>query len=121
MVAAATSDATGRFDLSGLDPGQSYRVALPASNFGQGFAGVSWLGSSFITGVIITAYVWIWAGFAMVMIASGLSAIDRAVLEAARVDGANEWQVFARITAPRRSDGPRSGRSRLTGFRRAAS
>ncbi len=100
VVAAATSDATGRFELSGLDPGSSYRVALPASNFGQGFQGVSWLGTSFITGVIISAYVWIWAGFAMVMIASGLAALDRAVLEAARVDGANEWQVFARITAP---------------------
>ncbi len=100
VVAASSTDATGRFELAGLDPGTSYRVSLPASNFGQGFQGVSWLGTSFITGVIITAYVWIWAGFAMVMIASGLAAIDRSVLEAARVDGANEWQVFARVTAP---------------------
>jgi len=44
--------------------------------------------------------VWIWAGFAMVMIASGLSAMDRSLQEAARVDGASEWQVFTRITAP---------------------
>jgi alpha-glucoside transport system permease protein len=100
VAGAATTDGSGRFDLTGLDPGQDYRVALPASNFGQGFQGVSWLGSSFITAVIITAYVWIWAGFAMVMIASGLSAVDRAVLEAARVDGANEFQVFTRVTAP---------------------
>nr|WP_300142198.1 ABC transporter permease subunit [Propionicimonas sp.] len=100
VAAAATTDASGRFGLSGLDPGAAYRVALPASNFGEGFQGVSWLGSSFITGVIICAYVWIWAGFAMVMIASGLSAVDRSVLEAARVDGANEWQVFTRVTAP---------------------
>jgi alpha-glucoside transport system permease protein len=34
------------------------------------------------------------------MIASGLSAIDRSLLEAARMDGANEWKVFSRITAP---------------------
>ncbi|HEY0119302.1 MAG TPA: ABC transporter permease subunit [Cellulomonas sp.] len=100
VVAAATTDTAGRFTISGLDPGASYHVTLPASNFGQGFQGVSWLGSSFITAVIICAYVWIWAGFAMVMIASGLSAIDRSVLEAARVDGANEWQVFRRVTAP---------------------
>jgi alpha-glucoside transport system permease protein len=26
--------------------------------------------------------------------------VDRSCLEAARVDGANEWQVFTRITAP---------------------
>ena len=100
VAAAATTSDTGQFTLTGLDQGAGYRVALPASNFGQGFQGVSWLGTSFITAVIICAYVWIWAGFAMVMIASGLSAVDRSVLEAARVDGANEWQVFTRVTAP---------------------
>ena len=36
----------------------------------------------------------------MIMIASGLSAIDRSLQEAARTDGATEWQVFSRITAP---------------------
>jgi alpha-glucoside transport system permease protein len=50
--------------------------------------------------VTILAYVWIWAGFAMVLIASGLSAVDRSLLEAARTDGANEWQVFRKITVP---------------------
>ena len=46
------------------------------------------------------AYIWIWAGFAMVIIAAGLAAISREVLEAARTDGATEWQVFRRITVP---------------------
>ena len=46
------------------------------------------------------AYIWVWAGFAMVVIAAGLAAIPRDVLEAARTDGASEWQVFRRVTAP---------------------
>ncbi len=46
------------------------------------------------------AYIWIWAGFAMVVIAAGLSAIPRDVMEAARTDGATEWQVFRRVTVP---------------------
>ena len=46
------------------------------------------------------AYIWIWAGFAMVILAAGLAAIPRDLLEAARIDGANEWQVFRRVTAP---------------------
>ena len=46
------------------------------------------------------SYIWIWAGFAMVVIAAGLAAIPREALEAARVDGANEWQVFRRVTVP---------------------
>ncbi|MFD0598265.1 ABC transporter permease subunit [Catellatospora coxensis] len=41
-----------------------------------------------------------WAGFAMVLITAGLSAIPRDALEAARVDGATEWQVFRRVTVP---------------------
>lgn len=61
---------------------------------------MSWLGPTLINLVIILAYVWIWAGFAMVMISSGMSAIDRSLLEASRVDGANEWQVFSKITVP---------------------
>jgi alpha-glucoside transport system permease protein len=45
-------------------------------------------------------YLWIYAGFAMVLIAAGMAAIPRDALEAARVDGATEWQVFRRVTAP---------------------
>ncbi len=41
-----------------------------------------------------------WAGFAMVLIAAGLASVPRELLEAARVDGATEWQVFRRVTVP---------------------
>ncbi|GAA3654122.1 ABC transporter permease subunit [Microbacterium marinilacus] len=96
----ATTGADGTYSIDGLDPGQAYTIALPATNFDAGAQGVSWLSSSFINAVIILSYIWIWAGFAMVMIASGLSAMDRSLQEAARMDGATEWQVFSRITAP---------------------
>jgi alpha-glucoside transport system permease protein len=61
---------------------------------------VSWLGEKLITPAVIIAYIWIWAGFAMVVIAAGLAAIPRDVLEAARTDGGSEWQVFRRVTVP---------------------
>ena len=99
IAASATTDVSGRYVIDGLESG-AFKVALPASNFDEGYQGVSWLSSTFITGVIILSYIWIWAGFAMVMISSGLSAIDRSLQEAARMDGANEWKVFSRITAP---------------------
>jgi alpha-glucoside transport system permease protein len=99
VAATAQTDASGRYVLAGLTDGQ-YTIALPASNFDEGYQGVSWLSSAFITGVVILSYVWIWAGFAMIMISSGLSAIDRSLQEAARMDGASEWKVFTRITAP---------------------
>jgi alpha-glucoside transport system permease protein len=73
---------------------------LAASNFREPFGGVNWLGPTLVTPSVIGAYVWVWAGFAMVVIAAGLAAIPREVLEAARVDGATEWQVFRRVTVP---------------------
>lgn len=61
---------------------------------------MAWLGPTLVTPAVIGAYVWMWAGFAMVLIGAGLAAVPRELLEAARVDGANEWQVFRRITVP---------------------
>jgi alpha-glucoside transport system permease protein len=44
--------------------------------------------------------IWMWTGFAMVILSAGLKGISTELLEAARVDGANEWQVFRRIILP---------------------
>ena len=44
--------------------------------------------------------VWMWTGFAMVILSAGLKGISTELLEAARVDGANEWQVFRSIIFP---------------------
>jgi alpha-glucoside transport system permease protein len=49
---------------------------------------------------LITIGVWMWTGFALVVLSAGLKGISTEILEAARVDGANEWQVFRRIILP---------------------
>jgi alpha-glucoside transport system permease protein len=49
---------------------------------------------------LILSGVWIWTGFATVVLSAGLKGISTEVLEAARVDGANEWQIFWRIIVP---------------------
>ena len=90
---------TAGSSIAGLAPGD-YQLRLPPSNFREAFGGFSWLGPTLVTPAIIVAYVWIWAGFAMVVIGAGLAAIPREVLEASRVEGANEWQVFRRVTVP---------------------
>ncbi len=98
VIASAKTGNDGRFQVSGIDG--PVRLRLAESNFKEPFGGVTWLGSALITPAIIASYVWIWAGFAMVLIAAGLAAIPRDALEAARVDGATEWQVFRRVTVP---------------------
>jgi alpha-glucoside transport system permease protein len=95
----STSGADGAFKFEDVEPG-TYKVALTSDNFRPPFSGVSWLGPKLITPSLILAYIWVWAGFAMVVIAAGLAAIPRDTLEAARTDGATEWQVFRRITVP---------------------
>ncbi|KUL25166.1 ABC transporter permease subunit [Streptomyces regalis] len=98
-VASTTTASDGSFRFEGLDEG-SYTVKLPASNFAAPYEGISWLGPTLVTPAIIGAYLWIWTGFAMVLIGAGLSTLPRDALEAARMDGANEWQIFRRITVP---------------------
>ena len=99
VVASAMTSSNGSFDFSKLTSG-SYQIKLPNSNFTAAYAGVNWLGPNLITPAIIVSFLWVYAGFAMVLIASGMAAIPRDALEAARMDGATEWQVFRRVTAP---------------------
>lgn len=117
-VASATTDSNGRFVFSNV-PSGTYHVAISSSNFASGYTGTFWLGTQSITPTsslsqtaqallsvplvdfaMITAYLWIWSGFAMVLLGAGLAALDREVLEAAKIDGATEWQAFRRVTVP---------------------
>jgi alpha-glucoside transport system permease protein len=99
QVATTTSADDGAFAFDGLASGR-YIVAISGQTFAEPFGGISWLGEKLITPSIMIAYIWVWAGFAMVVIAAGLAAIPRDVLEAARTDGASEWQTFVRVTVP---------------------
>jgi alpha-glucoside transport system permease protein len=49
---------------------------------------------------LIAVGVWMWTGFSLVILSAGLKGISVEILEAARVDGASEWQVFRRIIVP---------------------
>jgi alpha-glucoside transport system permease protein len=49
---------------------------------------------------LILVGVWMWTGFAMVVLSAGLKGISTEILEAARVDGATEWQIFWRVIIP---------------------
>ncbi|WP_346776556.1 sugar ABC transporter permease [Streptomyces sp. HNM0574] len=98
VVASTETAGDGTFTLPPAADGS--RLRLPAADFAAPYNGVDWLGPALVTPAIIGAYIWMWAGFAMVLIAAGLAGVPRELLEAARVDGAGEWQVFRRITVP---------------------
>lgn len=117
-TATTTTATNGTFKFDGVGSG-NYRVQIDASNFHAGFSGIFFLGTQSLTPTsslspteqailslpivdiaMIIAYLWIWAGFAMVVIGAGLAALNREVLEAAQIDGASEWQTLRRVTVP---------------------
>jgi multiple sugar transport system permease protein len=61
-----------------------------------------WLGGTALTLPAIAAMeVWWGLGYHTIFFLAGLAAIPKDLPEAARIDGANEWQMFWHITLPR--------------------
>jgi alpha-glucoside transport system permease protein len=66
-----------------------------------GLGPVSWLGDpAFVNAALIAVGIWGSTGFATVILSAALKGIPTEVLEAARTDGANEFQIFWRIIVP---------------------
>jgi alpha-glucoside transport system permease protein len=49
---------------------------------------------------LIVIMIWIQAGFAMVILSAAIKAVSADVIEAARLDGVNAWQMFRNVTLP---------------------
>lgn len=74
---------------------------LNAGMVALGFDPVPWITNTALNNyALIAAGVWMWTGFALVVISAGLKGIPSEVIEAARVDGANETQIFWRVILP---------------------
>lgn len=66
-----------------------------------GLADANWLNDRVLTmSVLIASDVWNWAPFLCLILIGGLAAVPQESQEAARVDGANGWQVFRDVTLP---------------------
>ncbi|MTD45015.1 ABC transporter permease subunit [Conexibacter sp. W3-3-2] len=77
----------------------------PSAGFVNGLPFVdddkAWFGERFSSMVVIVmAEVWKTTPFMALLLLAGLTTIDESLYEAAKVDGANAWQRFTRITLP---------------------
>jgi alpha-glucoside transport system permease protein len=62
---------------------------------------VQWLASQPWNNVfLMVILIWLQTGFAMVVLSSAIKSVPEDLLEAARIDGATEWNVFRRIVIP---------------------
>jgi alpha-glucoside transport system permease protein len=66
----------------GFDP-QAWLIIQPWNNF-----------------FLIAILIWMQTGYAMVILSAAIKAIPEELLEAGRIDGANEFQIFFRIMVP---------------------
>lgn len=70
-------------------------------NFGILSEPINWLNDPFYAKVvIILGLIWRWTGYNMVFFLSGMQGIDYSIYEAARIDGANQYQQLMKITIP---------------------
>lgn len=50
--------------------------------------------------LLMAVLVWLQVGYSMVIISAAIKAVPEETLEASRIDGANAWQIFARVVLP---------------------
>ncbi len=85
------------------DVGRTQTGLLNAVVTGLGGEPQTWLQidtlrlNSFLMMVIL---IWLQTGFAMVLLSSAIKGVPEDTIEAARIDGANEWQIFWKVVIP---------------------
>jgi multiple sugar transport system permease protein len=74
----------------------------PIADFfeGLGTSGPDFLSKELIFFALMNVVTWQWAGYYMIIIYAALQGIDPTLYEAARIDGASQWQITLRIKIP---------------------
>ena len=69
--------------------------------FIPGYEAIDWLGSKeYVMYAVFAVLTWKYFGFYMILYMAGLQGVPKDLEDAARVDGANWWQVLGNITMP---------------------
>ncbi len=79
------------------------QIGLLNAAFGiiPGFKPLGWLVErSFNNFALIAVGIWMWTGFCTITLSAAYKGIPGEIIEAARVDGANEVQIFFRVILP---------------------
>lgn len=61
---------------------------------------VPWTAPSRVRGAVLVALIWIYVGYMLVILLAGADNISPEIYEAAKVDGANFFQMFTLVTIP---------------------
>lgn len=104
MAISAVGAATvWRFIYASNPPGQPQIGIQNAIVTKLGFDPVPWLEKSTLhvnTFLLVVMFLWSQVGFSMVLLSAAIKGVPGDTLEAARIDGANERQIFRRVVVP---------------------
>jgi alpha-glucoside transport system permease protein len=104
MAISAVGAATvWKFIYTSKPPGQPQIGIQNAIVTKLGFDPVPWLEKNTLhinTFLLIVMFLWSQVGFSMVLLSAAIKAVPTDTLEAARIDGANERQIFRRVVVP---------------------
>ena len=82
-------------------PGETQIGLLNGLLTSAGLPPQAWLTIPLLNTLALNAVgIWMWTGFCMTILAAALKGVPDEVIEAARVDGANEWRIFWGIMVP---------------------
>ena len=100
-ISAVAASIIWKFMFDYQAPGTPQTGTLNAILGGFGHDPVAWLiNSTTNNAALIFVGIWTATGFSMVIISASLKAISTEVLEAARIDGANEFQIVRLVVTP---------------------
>ncbi len=85
-----------------IETGSGNQIGLlDAIISGLGGKPVAWLSNPATNNfALMMVGIWLWAGFCMTILSAAIKGVSPEMLEASRVDGANEFQVFWNIMLP---------------------
>lgn len=100
FVAAST---IWRFSYAYVPPGRPEIGIFNSIITSLGFQAQPWLTISkghLNSFLLMAVVVWLQVGYSMVIISSAIKAVPEDTLEAARIDGASAWRIFANVILP---------------------
>jgi len=85
-----------------IETGSGNQIGLlDAMIEGLGGKPIAWLSNPATNNfALMVVGIWLWGGFCMTILSSAIKGVSSEMLEASRVDGANEFQVFWHIMLP---------------------
>jgi alpha-glucoside transport system permease protein len=89
--------------ISGVGAATIWRFVYetrPAGETQIGLQNAIWTALGFNTFLLMIILIWAQVGFSMVLLSAAVKGVPIDTIEAARIDGANERQIFFRVTVP---------------------